>query len=217
MGWKASCLLANARAPGFLGEFPQHDPKRCAPLLEATGLQGYQSAGSANFDQASSPWRKNELYLGAYDGAAVIGHSRLFEDCWDAGAPKVIESVSRLLPNSQILVIGLHSVVNFFGYAWYEDGLLQRVRAGAADEGVWIDFGEPLPFEAPLFDLAVQRDGQRFYLVDGEEYDEAAFGEEFVFEACRSFFGCRYDEFEMENLETERFQRKPWLARLLGR
>ena len=97
-----------------------------------------------------------------------------------------------LLPDARVLIVTLHSVVDLFGYAWFENGQFVRGRAGSADDGVFFDQGDLLPIERKLLD-----------------FDEDSAGEEFVMELCRPFLGCRLDQFSIENLQMERFV-KTW-------
>ena len=66
-----------------------------------------------------------------------------------------------------------------------------------------------MPFERPLLADSVVRDGRRVFprQIGGtlHEFDEAAFGETFVIEACRAYLGCRLDEYDVWDLQMEVF------------
>jgi len=85
----------------------------------------------------------------------------------------------------------LHSVIDLFGYAWYEDGKLLRARAGSAEAGVFFEKGSPLAIEQKL-----------------KAYDESIDGEQLVMELCRAFLGCRIDEYDAWDLKMELFKKK---------
>jgi hypothetical protein len=85
----------------------------------------------------------------------------------------------------------LHSGIDLFGYAWYENGRLLRARAGDADNGVFFEKGPPLPIEHKL-----------------KAYDDTIDGEELVMELCRPFLGCRIDEYTTWDLKMELFKKK---------
>lgn len=108
-----------------------------------------------------------------------------------------------------MLAMVLHSVVNLFGYAIYQNGELIRVRAGSADDGLIIEQGEPLPEEEALFAKSVLKDGERIYRteINGqlEEFTEDTFGEEFVFDLSQRFLGSRFDQFDPWDLKMEKF------------
>jgi hypothetical protein len=65
----------------------------------------------------------------------------------------------------------------------------------------------------PLFAESELRDGARVYRREIHAqirvFGEAAFGEEFVMEACRPFLGCRLDSFDSWDLALQRFERNP--------
>lgn len=212
MGWKASCILVNERGPGYLGTMPPHDPLRAERLIARLGLGRHRSRGTTTFDEGIYPER---LVVGAYDGAAVIGHPRVGGTCLDSGADPLTARVLAAFPQAAVLRVGLHSVVNLWGYAYFEAGRLRRAYGGCADEGVMLEEGDLLPEEQPHFERSVVRDGERFFHAEidkrTEEFDAPAFGEELVFEVMGRFFGCRPDQASGESdpleLPMEAFER----------
>jgi hypothetical protein len=218
VGWKASCIFASPRDDGYLKSFPPHRPEKAKQLLSLLGGR-YKSAGMATLEQGVNPRGRKHLYLGVYDEAVVIGNHGLVDHSFDGNVPQIVEHLNFFLPRSQVLVITLHSVVNLFGYAWFDQGRLVRGRAGSADDGVFFEEGNPLALESNLLSKSAMRNGERVYLVDvggvQEEFDESSFGEEFVMELCRPFLGCRLDQFDVWNLKMEHLVRSiipklPW-------
>jgi hypothetical protein len=227
MGWKASCILINQREPGYLGNMPEHDPERARRLIADLRLGPCRSQGMTTFDEGVYPER---LVVGAYDGAAVIGDPKIIDSCTSLGDDPLMRRVLGQFPQAAVLRIALNSVVNLFGYEYFEGGKLRRGFAGCADEGVMLDVGEWLPEERPHFERSVVRDGKRFFRVDingaAEEFDASAFGEELVFEVMGRFFGCRPDqakdesdplELPMEAFEREERRRWWWPFTTSGR
>ena len=221
MGWKASCIFASPRDDGYLKSFPPHRPEKANQMLSL--LSGrYKSLGMSTLEQGIYPRKRNQLYLGCYDEAIVIGNDGLVDHAFDGEVPEIVHQLQSLLPGSRVLIIALHSVVNLFGYAWFEKGRLIRGKAGSADDGVFFEEGEPLPLELPLLAKSTVRDGERIYVHEiagkEEDFDESAFGEEFVMELCRPFLGCRLDQFNLWDLQMEYFVRSmipklPWQQR----
>jgi hypothetical protein len=217
MGWKAPCILINERAPGYLGTMPPHDPQRARRLIEDLGLGPCRSRGMTTFEEGIYPDR---LVVGAYDRAAVIGTPDLINSSGRIGRNPLILRVMETFPKAAVLSVCLHSVVNLFGYAYFEGGVLLRAYGGSADEGVVVDRGEPLPEERPHFERSVVRDGRRFFYADingqREEFDASAYGETLAFEVTARFFGCPLDELtgiDPLGLPMEAFDRempKPW-------
>jgi hypothetical protein len=164
------------------------------------------------FDEGIYP---EQLVVGAYDGAAVISDPRIIDSCSSLGDDPLMRRVLGLFPQAAVLRIALHSVVNLFGYEYFEGGKLLRAYAGCADEGVMMDVGEWLPEERPHFERSVVRDGERLFYADingsEEELDASAYGEELAFEVMGRFFGCRPDQARDEadplELPMEAFER----------
>jgi len=51
----------------------------------------------------------------------------------------------------RVILHAMHSVVDMFVYAVWEDGILVRSLAMSPDDGIVEDIGAPLPFEAPYW------------------------------------------------------------------
>src|SRR4051812_48649771 len=212
MGWKASCILIIERGPGFLGTMPPHAPERARGLIAALGLGPCRSRGMTTFDEGIYP---DHLTIGAYDGAAVIGY-RIIAACSSSGHDPLMRRILGRFPQSAILHIALHSVVDLFGYEYFEAGKLLRAYAGCADTGVVTDVGDWLPEGRPHLERSDVRDGVRPFLADinGEqiEYEPPAYGDVLAFEVMGKFFGCRPDRLHPEidpfSLPMESFDRE---------
>lgn len=191
MGWKASCILVNDREPGYLGSLPAYDPEAARRLIDDLGLGPVRSKGMTSFDEGIYP---GHLVVGAYDGAAVIGAQTLADDCFSLGDDPLMRRVLDRFPEAEIARFGLHSVVNFWSYEFFDHGRFLRAYGGSADDGVMVDLGDLLPEERPHFERSVIRDGERVFLVEfngvTEEYDPSSYGEELVFTLMGRFFGC---------------------------
>lgn len=203
MGWKASFIVANARAPGYLGTFPAHDPVRARALVK--GLfpgRAYRSAGSTTFETGLYP-PHDALAIGAYDGAAIVAG-------WEAGAAlradhPLVAGLAAHYPAAAILTVVLLSATNSFAYAYFEQGVLRRAHAGSADDGVDEDRGPPLPAERPLLATATVRGGRRVFALDGAEYTVDQIGESLAFAVATPFFGVPLDAFDGWDLPMEAF------------
>nr|WP_165230833.1 hypothetical protein [Aquisphaera insulae] len=155
------------------------------------------------------------LVIGAYEGAAIIGHPDIVNACLEPRADPMTARILAAFPQAAVLRVGLHSVVNLWGYAYFERGNLVRAFGGTADDGVVLDEGDLLDEERPHFERSVVRDGRRFFFadIDGqmEEFDTSAFGEELTFEIMGRWLGCRpdrtSDEIDPIELPMESFER----------
>jgi hypothetical protein len=138
------------------------------------------------------------LVIGAYEGAAIIGHPDIVKSCLEPKADPMTARIMTACPQAAVLRVGLHSVVNLWSYAYCERGRMLRAYGGSADDGVVLDQGDLLAEEHQHFERSVVRDGQRFFYkeIHGqiEEFDAAAFGESLVFEVMSRFIGCRPDQ-----------------------
>ncbi len=212
MGWKASCILVSERSPRHLSAMPTHDPERARRLISVLGLGPCRSREMTTLDVGVYP---DALVIGAYEGAAIIGHPDIVNACLEPRADPMTARILAAFPQAAVLRVGLHSVVNLWGYAYFERGNLVRAFGGTADDGVVLDEGDLLDEERPHFERSVVRDGRRFFFadIDGqmEEFDTSAFGEELTFEIMGRWLGCRpdrtSDEIDPIELPMESFER----------
>ena len=102
-----------------------------------------------------------------------------------------------LYPDGEVMALVLHSVVNLWGYSVYSRGKLLRSAAGASDNGLITNLGEPLPEE-----LRALRE------CPIDKVDEQGDGEELVFDVARRMFGKRIDEFPELPLRMNAYRRK---------
>jgi hypothetical protein len=169
---------------------PAYDPEAARQLIDDLKLGPVRSKGMTSFDEAIFP---RELVIGAYDGAAVIGSPTVGEHCFTLGDDPLMRRVLDRFPEAEIARIGLHSVVNFWSYEFFDHGRFLRAYGGSADDGVVVDLGDLLPEERPHFERSVVRDGERVFFaeVNGttEEFDPSTYGDELVFEVMGRFFG----------------------------
>jgi hypothetical protein len=189
MGWKAFNLFATVREETYLTTFPAPQPAKARALLEKLG-GSYEGQGETTLERGLYPKGDDELFVGAYDGAIVLGSTPLAEHVFDSEVPDVVKHIEGMMPGARILIVLLHSVVDLWGYAWFESGKLLRARAGNADEGVFLEFGEVLPLEENLREREPEIDGEAM-----------------VMELCRPFLGCRLDELDHWELRMELFRR----------
>jgi len=189
MGWKAFNLFATVRDESYLTSFPPPLPERAREFLKLLGGT-FRSEGATTLEKGLYPAGNDELYVGAYEGAFVLGSIPITEEAFAGVVPKAVTCVNTMLPGCRVLIVLLHSVVDLFGYAIFEHNRLVRARAGSADSGVYVDFGDLLPIERKL-----------------KAFDDTIDGEELVMEISRPFIGCRIDEYNSWDLGMELFRR----------
>ncbi len=85
----------------------------------------------------------NELAIGCYPGLSIVAAKEFGIDRPSKLPAHFLESS----PGHTIYLHAMHSVVDWFAYAIWEDGKLQRSLSLSPDSGVIEDLGNRLPFE----------------------------------------------------------------------
>lgn len=207
MGWKSCYIIATAKdcPPGYLGTMPTHDATRASEIIKKFGYGESNRRPSPIIDYPS----ENVVTIGAYEKAVIITDQVVY-DCFDDRDHPFFKQALSIFPDGTLCMIILHSVVNLYGYALYENGQLVREFAGCADDGITHEFGEPLPEERDAFSKSKNVDGERVFLVeyDGtiEEVSHDGYGENLVFEVASRFYGEKVDQPVSDHLWPEALQ-----------
>jgi hypothetical protein len=204
MGWKAACILVSEREPGYLGTLPEHDSHAARELIGQLDLGLRRSVGLTTFDPGLYP-DDGHLVIGAYDGAAIVASQDLIFGAVTGENDRVLQRLLKLFPAAELLVIELLSVVNYFAYAYYRQGVLQRAYAGSAEDGVLVETGEVQPEEHDYFAHSTVRDGERSFELDGESWTVDQVGDSLAFRMASRFLGMSLDAFTGEALTVEEF------------
>ncbi|MER7273021.1 hypothetical protein ABT369_01055 [Dactylosporangium sp. NPDC000244] len=80
-------------------------------------------------------------------GAEVLADKRLVWDC----PSELPGHLLALGAGRRILMLGMHSVIDWLCFAVWEDGVLVRSLGLLPDEGIQENIGEPYPFERPFW------------------------------------------------------------------
>lgn len=195
MGWKASAIIVHSSK--------ETDPKS---LLSELGFSNLSKIKDRTVEEVINPGRK-EVYIGRYKNNLIICTPDLpmnFIEDKSGHAEKVLIDK---FPDAEICSIVLHSVVNLWGYAIIKDGQKIRARAGSADDGTFVEFGEPLKEELDLLSKSrVNAEGKREYTFEDypdEPMTEDQVGEEFVFEITGKYLGEQLDSCDDFLFETK--------------
>jgi hypothetical protein len=221
MGWKAACILAGDCPAGYLGSLPTHEPTRADKVIAKLGYAGFEKRERTTIEVYPE---EKTFIIGAYDQAVFLADRDLIFNCFEDRKQELFQRALSLYPSGKLLMVVLHSVVNYFGYAYYENGELLREFSGGADQGVISDVGELQPEERPAFENSEIKDGERVFYdqVHGriEEFSVDCYGEELTFQMMSKFFGHPFDrvldgENDHNDLEAEVFYKtlkksKPW-------
>lgn len=190
MGWKASFIIvAHEDCPaGYLGTLPTHDADRATELIKQLGYT-YKVRKMSNMEPRP---KEGSAVIGAYKMAAMIADQAIYK-CFDNRDSSLFKQALQIYPNGSCLILVLHSVVNLYGYALYEKGVLIREFGGNGEEEITSEFGNPLPEEAQAFERSKIINGERvFYDEIGrktEEFSPSSYGETLAFLVASRFFG----------------------------
>lgn len=100
------------------------------------------------------------MFIGCFPGVSVIAASEFAIDHPSQLPGRFLDIAGR----RRITLHAMHSVVDWFAFAVWEDGRLIRSLSLSPDSGILEDIGEPLPFEAPYW-----AEQPRVGTVDGED------------------------------------------------
>lgn len=217
MGFKLFMVGATG-TPGSLGAPGENDRAAAAALVRQLTTLDYVYMGEVPLRDTLYP-SGDDLFVGAYRDGMLVGHAWLAMAFIDHGAvrpprgvrPDFRQTLFNLAPQGEVLAMVLHSVVDLWGFACHRGGRLRRAAGGAADDGVFLDVGAPLPEERAL--LAT---------ITLAGLDEEGDGESLVFAASARLFGRGIDALPEPGPVLSHYRRPPrWpvalLKGLLGR
>lgn len=194
MGWKASTIII-------------HKPTQVdhVNLLQALGFANLTKIDDEPFESVINP-DDDTVYVGTYKDNLLICAPDIPMQFFEDEVSHVEKTLIEHFPTSEICSIILHSVVNLWGFSVIQNGQKIRVKAGSADDGTFVDVGEPLEEEKDLLSKStLDKKGNRIYLLEdfpNEPFNEDQVGENFVFEICSRYFGAPLDRSDELLFET---------------
>ncbi|MEV7245753.1 hypothetical protein AB0N92_31525 [Streptomyces sp. NPDC093248] len=148
MGAKTGFLVyADGDVPGLLREVGTADPEQTANTMRRLypGWEIEQSEGSRISSGVYPP--EGTAYAASWPGLEFIGDQRVMIDV-PSELPKHLVAASA---GRRLVLHAMHSVVDWFAFAVWEDGRLVRSLSLSPDSGITENIGEPLPFELPYW------------------------------------------------------------------
>lgn len=194
MGWKASTIII-------------HKPTQVdnLELLKELGFNNLTKIEDEPFEVAINP-DDNRVYIGTYKDNLLVCAPDIPMQFFEDSETLTEKTLNRIFPNSEICSIVLHSTVNLWGYSVTKNGQKIRVRAGSADDGTFVELGQPLEEEKELLSKSkIDENGNRIYLFDdfpNEPFIEDQVGENFVFSICKRYFDKELDSADELLFET---------------
>lgn len=89
----------------------------------------------------------DELHIGCFPGVSVVAAKEFGIDYPSMLEPHFLEGEE----SQNVYLHAMHSVVDWFAFAVWRDGKLQRSLSLSPDSGVLEDIGQRLPFELPYW------------------------------------------------------------------
>jgi len=125
----------------------ESDPAATRALVAAThpGWEGTSSSES-NLSDDCFP-EEGTVYAGSFPGIDVLCD----RDVMDYLPSEFPARYLDVAAGRRVILHAMHSVVDMFVYAIWENGTLVRSLAMSSDDGIVENIGTPLPFEAPYW------------------------------------------------------------------
>jgi hypothetical protein len=150
-----------------------------------------------------------ELFVGCFPGVAVVAAVEFAVDN-PSQLPKRFLNVA---PYRHVYHHAMHSVVDWFAFAVWQDGQLKRSLSLAPDNGIIEEFGSKLGFELPYWNGEHPVDDPDEELEEEDRYPFAFHPLELGEEALKEFFGYQLEGFvdtellSPENVPLMRYKR----------
>lgn len=90
----------------------------------------------------------DELIVGCFPGVSIIGAGEFGIDYPSRLPANFLEAGG----SGNVYLHAMHSVVDWFAFAWWQNGTLRRALSLSPDSSVLEDIGERLPFEVPYWE-----------------------------------------------------------------
>lgn len=149
MGFKSSLLVYTSGEPAdLLRQPPPPDPAQSGALVAAThpGWTGTGEPANGSLHDYIYPAEQGAVYAGSFPGIDILCDMDVMVD-YPSQLPAQYHGPGA---GRRMILLGLQSVVDWFGYAIWQDGVLLRSLSLNPAE-IFEDIGPPQPFEAPFW------------------------------------------------------------------
>ena len=177
MGWKTSMIIIESPT-----NFEDDNS-----ILKAIGKEHYKFKEKVPFWDCLYP-RDKSMNIGRFNGNIIICEDyqvtvNSLDKAKDFNLTIEEQKLSKLFPNSEIVIIACHSVVNYHGYSLIQNGNKTRLKTISADTPK-IEFGRRTIEEETIYKDSYQIDGKNYWkneIDEGEDFSEDQLMETFVF------------------------------------
>lgn len=147
MGAKTWMLvLAESNARTALASRPQLDREASANLA-STLFPGEKLEPIGDTDLAYTCPPDGEIHIGCFPGVSVLAAKEFGID-YPSRLPQRFIAAG---DGGVVTLHAMHSVVNWFAYAIWKNGVLERSLSLSPDSGIMEDIGQRQPFEEPYW------------------------------------------------------------------
>jgi hypothetical protein len=201
MGFKASMIIVK-QPPRTMGE---------EELLKMLGFSNVSFLGDTTFEECMYPSDKS-ISLGCYNDCLIISDD--YQLTTSLELAKNHQSLSdyenvltQLYPDTEVLTVACHSVVNYHLYSLVKNGQKLRFKKVVDGEPI-IEYGDRIEEEESVYAYSKIIDGQRMFKSkynDDEVYDytEDQMMEDFAFGVAKRHLGVMISTGEDEHLMFE--------------
>lgn len=204
MGWKASLLIIENKKNSIDD----------LAILKAIGKSNYIFDKELSLDECIYP-NDSSINIGYYKGNIIISDdyqitSDALEKAYSLQLTKEEKELVSLFPNTEIVMVACHSVVNYHGYSLIQNGIKKRLKVISSDTPL-IEFGERIEEEQQIYNNAYSKGGKNYWKSEHDsedEYTEDQLMEEFTFGVAKRRLGVSLDYEDGEELmEQIRFKK----------
>jgi len=183
-------------------------------ILKAIGKSNFKFKEETTLDECIYP-RDKSISIGRYNGNIIIIEdyqitTKTLEKADNLNLTAEEENLCKIFPNSEIVTIACHSVVNYHGYSLIKNGQKLRLKVISSDTPL-IEFGQKLKEEEKLYSTSYQKEGANFWKDESdpnEVFSEDQLMEDFTFGIANRRLGVHLDQIEGEELmEKVRFNK----------
>ncbi|URN11635.1 hypothetical protein LUW77_06150 [Streptomyces radiopugnans] len=140
-------MYADADVPGLLRQVGVANPERTSALLRRLypGREFEEGTGSSLQDGVYPP--DGTVYAACRPGLEIVCDREVMID-FPSQLPEHLVAAST---GRRLVLHAMHSVVDWFAFAVWEDGHLVRSLSLSPDDGIIENIGEPFTFELPYW------------------------------------------------------------------
>lgn len=139
-----------------LADSNPRDALACKPLLDRDATENLAKTlfpnekltllGDGDLSFTCPP--DNELHIGCFKGVSIVAAKEFGIDYPSTLPPKFIDACA----NGKVILHAMHSAVDWFAFAIWENGTLIRSLSLSPDSGILEDIGQHLQFEKKFWD-----------------------------------------------------------------